>query len=415
MVVSVSTAIKVENVRPDDTHTRHADRLRELEADDPPLEPRPAFTFTQEVSRGLDKGCARGLPQPKKLGVNAIRAYSIDSWLNHDLCMATLSGTGIYVISDIPCVSLPPLPTNLLDQIKIIDVFSIYDNMPVFHVGNEVLTADAKNAVSFLKAMARDIKAYLTSISSTVLVSYANIGGTSSFRDAVSAYLSGDPSGAGKGRIALRRMVRRRGDYGVRQHQKEFSNYTVAVYFSEFGSESCSPTLSTSSMTDVWSGGLAFSYFSALSAGHEFGMSTLSSDNTNVTIYADLDNLVSQYATVSFYVWPLTCRGGEPRRERHAPADAERQAHARTRLLYAFSQFYGLSGRVDTSAVFTPTRPAGASSACRRLRDERRGDRWRTGGRTGDAMSVRMGLAAPVACVLGGMGLVWVSARGLGL
>jgi hypothetical protein len=35
MVVSVSTAIKVENVCLDDILTRHADRLRELEADDP--------------------------------------------------------------------------------------------------------------------------------------------------------------------------------------------------------------------------------------------------------------------------------------------------------------------------------------------------------------------------------------------
>ncbi|KAJ7315474.1 hypothetical protein DFH08DRAFT_971838 [Mycena albidolilacea] len=92
-------------------------------------------------------------------------------------------------------------PTNLLDQyIKIIDVFSIYDNIPVFHVGNEVLTADATNAAPFLKAVAQDIKAYFSviSISSTVLFGYADIDGTSSFRDAVSAYLPGDPGGAGK-------------------------------------------------------------------------------------------------------------------------------------------------------------------------------------------------------------------------
>ncbi|KAJ7789398.1 hypothetical protein B0H14DRAFT_3503084 [Mycena olivaceomarginata] len=55
MVVSVSTAIKVENIRLDDILTRHADRLCELEADDPPLEPRPAFTFTQEGSSGIEQ------------------------------------------------------------------------------------------------------------------------------------------------------------------------------------------------------------------------------------------------------------------------------------------------------------------------------------------------------------------------
>jgi hypothetical protein len=55
MVVSVSTAIKVENVRLDDILTRHADRLRELEEDDPLLEPCPAFTFTQEGSSGIEQ------------------------------------------------------------------------------------------------------------------------------------------------------------------------------------------------------------------------------------------------------------------------------------------------------------------------------------------------------------------------
>ncbi|KAJ7824087.1 hypothetical protein B0H14DRAFT_2824839, partial [Mycena olivaceomarginata] len=189
----------------------HADRLCELEVEDPPLEPRPAFPFTQKA-RGLDKGCARDLPQLKKLSVNAIRAYSIDSRLNHDLCMAMLSGAGIYVV----CV-----------YIKIIDVFSIHDNIPAFHVGHEVLTADATNAAPFLKAVARDIKAYFSviSISSTVLFGYADIDSTSSFCDAVSAYLPGDPSGAGK----------------VGSINEEFAYYNVAAYFSEFGSENCSP------------------------------------------------------------------------------------------------------------------------------------------------------------------------------
>ncbi|KAJ7839667.1 hypothetical protein B0H13DRAFT_1911119 [Mycena leptocephala] len=47
MASGVSTAIKVENFRLKDILTSHVDRLRELEADDPPLVPRPAFTFTE--------------------------------------------------------------------------------------------------------------------------------------------------------------------------------------------------------------------------------------------------------------------------------------------------------------------------------------------------------------------------------
>jgi hypothetical protein len=46
-------------------------------------------------------GCTRDLRFLQKLGMNAIRAYSVDSSLNHDACMVMLSGAGIYVM----CVS----------------------------------------------------------------------------------------------------------------------------------------------------------------------------------------------------------------------------------------------------------------------------------------------------------------------
>ncbi|KAF7348757.1 1,3-beta-glucanosyltransferase [Mycena venus] len=53
-------------------------------------------------------------------------------------------------------------------------------------------------------------------------------------------------------------------------------------------------------MTNVCSGGCTFSYLSAQSQGHAFGMAALSSNNTSVTINADFDNLVSQYCKVNF-------------------------------------------------------------------------------------------------------------------
>ncbi|KAJ6474334.1 Glucanosyltransferase [Mycena sanguinolenta] len=156
-------------------------------------------------------GCARDLPFLQQLGVNAIRAYSVDSTLNHDSCMAGLSGAGIYVILDqtLPLngsidTTLPTWSTNLLDQyIKTINVFSKYDNVLAYNVGNEVLTASATTAAPFIKAAARDTKAYLASIQSSALVGYADIDGASGFRDAVAQYLSCDPSGAGSGRRVL--------------------------------------------------------------------------------------------------------------------------------------------------------------------------------------------------------------------
>ena len=80
------------------------------------------------------------------------------------------------------------------------------------------------------------------------------------------------------------------------------------LHSSEFGSENCDPgvrpwtevaTLFASPMTNIWSGGLAFSYFNASSAGHQFGMATLSADNSTVTTNQDFTNLAAQYKAVS--------------------------------------------------------------------------------------------------------------------
>ncbi|KAJ7212539.1 1,3-beta-glucanosyltransferase [Mycena pura] len=273
-------------------------------------------------------GCARDLPNLAKLGVNTIRAYSADSTLNHDSCMSALSGAGIYVILDLTLplngsidTTQPTWSTNLLDQyIQTINVFSKYDNVLAFNVGNEVLTADATNAAPFIKAAARDTKAYLASINSSALVGYADIDGASNFRDAVANYLSCDPSGGNSGSTSIDL-------FGLNNYawcgnassttydplNSEFQNYNVAAYFSEYGSENCSPgtrpwtevgTLFASPMTDIWSGGIAFSYFPAASAGHQFGMATLSSDNKTATTNADFDNLVAQYQNVTFVNTP---------------------------------------------------------------------------------------------------------------
>ncbi|KAJ7059573.1 glycoside hydrolase family 72 protein, partial [Mycena amicta] len=268
-------------------------------------------------------GCKRDLPNLQKLGVNTIRAYSADSTLNHDSCMAALSGAGIYVILDLTLplngsidTTLPTWSTNLLDQyINTIDVFNKYDNVLAYNVGNEVLTAIATNAAPFIKAAARDTKAYLTSISSSALVGYADIDGAAAFRDAVSDYLSCDPSQKNDGSTSIDLFGLNNyewcGDAPTTTYNginTEFADYNVAAYFSEYGSENCSPgvrpwtevgTLFASPMSDVWSGGIAFSYFPAASAGHEFGMATLSSDNTTVTTNADFDNLVAQYGNLT--------------------------------------------------------------------------------------------------------------------
>ena len=57
----------------------------------------------------------------------------------------------------------PAWSTNLLDvYINTIDAFSKYDNVLAYNVGNEVvIQPNGTAAAAFIKAAARDIKAYL--------------------------------------------------------------------------------------------------------------------------------------------------------------------------------------------------------------------------------------------------------------
>lgn len=146
-------------------------------------------------------GCARDLPYLQQLGINTIRVYSVNSSLNHDACMSALSGAGIYTMYVLATAhyvhqngyvdstggmlmlvtffsyaassidlslplngsidrASPQWGTNLLDlYITTIEVFSKYDNVLGYNVGNEVANSINTTIVApFVKAAARDVK-----------------------------------------------------------------------------------------------------------------------------------------------------------------------------------------------------------------------------------------------------------------
>jgi hypothetical protein len=98
----------------------------------------------------------------------------------------------------------PSWSTNLLDQyIATIDAFSKYDNVLAYNVGNEVVLGNGTQVAPYVKAAARDIKAYLKSKNSNALVGYASIDGSDDFKLPLANYLSCDPTNANSEAFAI--------------------------------------------------------------------------------------------------------------------------------------------------------------------------------------------------------------------
>ncbi|KAF9066073.1 carbohydrate-binding module family 43 protein/Glycoside hydrolase family 72 protein [Rhodocollybia butyracea] len=277
-------------------------------------------TFVDPLSNS--SACSRDLPFLQQLGVNTIRVYSVDSSLNHDGCMSTFSGAGIYTIIDLALPlngtfdpTSPAWSTNLLDEyLETINAFNKYDNVLAYNVGNEVVLANGTDITTFIKAAARDVKAYLNSISSSALVGYAAIDGVSNFRVPVANFLSCDPSNTNSAATSI-------DIYGLNNYEwcgdssfeaayagveADFAGYNVAAYFSEFGCITSPPRLWTevaalfsTQMSPVWSGGVAFSYFPATSPQGQFGMVNISADGSTVTTGSDFMLLAGQYGNVT--------------------------------------------------------------------------------------------------------------------
>ncbi len=80
--------------------------------------------------------------------------------------------------------SSPSWSTSLFSSyLTTINAFLPYNNILAFNVGNEVVNLPSNtNAAPFVKAAARDVKAYLKEVGSGVLVGYASVDGDEDFR-----------------------------------------------------------------------------------------------------------------------------------------------------------------------------------------------------------------------------------------
>ncbi|KAG8834635.1 1,3-beta-glucanosyltransferase gas1 [Serendipita sp. 399] len=298
----------------------------ELPAEVPEGEFPEPTTFIDPLSQ--PSACDRDVPYLKQLGVNAVRVYSVDASADHSHCMSVLSQAGIYTLIDL---SLPvngsitrqgaTWTSNLLTlYLNTIDTFTQYDNVLAFNIGNEIVKdTESTAAAPFIKAAARDIKAYLKSKGSSALVGYSSTDGTG-WRNPLAHFLT---CGSEETSIDLWGLNDYRwcGTTGsVADSWQEsitaFTDLPVAAYFSEYGCNTVSPrpwaevsALYGAEMSTVYSGGVAFSYFPT-NDPTSFGMVTVT--DTAVTTSQDFTNLASQLSSVTVPTTPSQGSAGNP-------------------------------------------------------------------------------------------------------
>ena len=228
-------------------------------------------------------GCARDIPLLTGLQTNTIRVYAIDTTQSHDDCMTALQNAGIYVIADLgsPNNSInrdsPAWDDTLYARFtSVVDTMSKYNNVIGFFAGNEVVNnATNANAIPFVKAAVRDIKAYIKQKNYRPMgVGYA-ADDDATIRDQVRPYMNCGPSEDSIDFFGYN-IYSWCGDdssfqtSGYADRTEEFSNYSVPAFFAEYGCNQPTPrqfddtpVIYSDQMTGVWSGAIVYEYFQA--------------------------------------------------------------------------------------------------------------------------------------------------------
>ncbi|KAL4778094.1 Glucanosyltransferase-domain-containing protein [Aspergillus varians] len=259
--------------------------------------------------------CRRDVPILQDLNTNTIRVYAIDPTANHTTCMNLLADAGIYVIADLsePSSSIdrddPRWETSLYTRYTdVVDAMAGFSNTLGFFAGNEVSNSvNTTDASAFVKAAVRDMKAYIKDkdYRSGLGVGYAT-NDDQDIRTAMAEYFNCREedegidfwgyniySWCGKSSYSAS---------GYKDRTEEFANYSVPVFFAEYGCNEVTPrqftevaTLFGDQMSSVWSGGIVYMYFQE---ENDYGLVSVI-DSTSVSKLSDYTYYSSEINAVS--------------------------------------------------------------------------------------------------------------------
>ncbi|KAG6026037.1 hypothetical protein E4U41_001375 [Claviceps citrina] len=259
-----------------------------------------------------EQACKRDVPLLQELGTNVIRTYAVDPTADHSACIQLLQDAGIYIVSDLsePDTSInrdsPQWDVKLFSRYTaVIDDLSQYSNVIGFFAGNEVSNSKANTGASaFVKAAVRDTKAYIKSnkkINRWLGVGYA-ANDDKDIRAEIADYFNchtvdesidfwGYNIYSWCGESSMQQS-------GYDEQVKFFENYSVPVFFAEYGCNNNGAAnrifqetgaLYSDDMTGVINGGIVYMYYQE---ANDYGLVKVNGDK--VTKLKDFDALKTQ-------------------------------------------------------------------------------------------------------------------------
>ena len=189
---------------------------------------------------------------------------------------------------------------------SVVDIMATYSNVLGFFAGNEV-TSNYSNsdASAFVKAAIRDTKAYLSAQNYRAIpVGYA-ANDDSATREPEAEYFACGGSSVSADFYGIN-MYEWCGNAtyessGYEARTAEFSNYSIPIFFSEYGCNTVQPrtfsevqAIYSEPMTGVWSGGIVYEWFEDT---NDYGLVT--EIGTTVSLLPDYTALSKQLAEIS--------------------------------------------------------------------------------------------------------------------
>ncbi|KAI9744952.1 MAG: hypothetical protein M1818_001879 [Claussenomyces sp. TS43310] len=251
--------------------------------------------------------CLRDAALMQMLGVNAIRVYSVDPTLDHDLCASIFNSVGIYMLIDVNS----PLPGQSLDRSE---AFKNYPNTLLFFSGNEIINDVPSGSINppYIRAVTRDLKNYIAKHSArSIPVGYsaADVRGVlvDTWNYLQCTLIQGSTDASRVDTFALNsyswcgQATYISSTYNVLT--ADFSTTSVPVFFSEYGCNRVYPRIFTEveaiygpEMSASLSGGLVYEY---TQGDNNFGL-VMVNNSGSAQLLIDYNNLQTQYKALNF-------------------------------------------------------------------------------------------------------------------